>query len=556
MALEHIAHQAQEKMPILRGFEGEAFGKIFIMLVPLHFVQDELIYQEQDLGGSMYFILNGSVQISSGSSNESCVSKEQFEDSIYEPLKCKDALDSQSAEPFFGQMSLFHEVCKIRPETAKASPSVETLCLSREVAIEIRAFCPEFYEHLFNLCLLSASRHGVNNETIVSDDNRTRARGIPKIEQICSDLRKDLMNRHKQILKQILLKGKDSLQEGCAGALPTDALSVNPSFAPNLLECDILVGSNGMIPQEFRTSSDFQLPDLGLWREGILSITDSLEIWCIVDDMAHLIESRPKLLGTLVIHDQFQNTCQVWKLSETSSPTRPSVVHVGHMGVVKKRGQINTAFKTRYFVLSDARLEYYEDEKTYLVAKTSGLKGGLKGSVPTRNVKIMSGAGKTDEGYHFTIEDTSRGILIECACEEFESRDAWVQKIEASHDATVQCEKINTARFQSNPDSCENRHGCFLMVDCHDGNSKGLYLGCQKAKEAHALYASILQAVQHSKSLQNIQAEGNGNCPQVLQTVLCSRFPLHPDTNIQAECNGNYSQILRPRICEAGSQEK
>ena len=68
---------------------------------------------------------------------------------------------------------------------------------------------------------------------------------------------------------QTLLKGKALFQEGCVGALPTDALSVNPSFSPNLLEGDIWVDSNGKIPQEFLISSDFQLPDLGLWREGI-----------------------------------------------------------------------------------------------------------------------------------------------------------------------------------------------------------------------------------------------------------------------------------------------
>ncbi len=99
-------------------------------------------------------------------------------------------------------------------------------------------------------------------------------------------------------------------------------------------------------------------------------------------------------------------------------------------------------------MFNDASLEYYEDEKKYLVAKKSGLKGGLKGSVPTRNVKIGSGAGKTADGYHFTIEDTSRGIIIECVCEELESRDTWVQKIEASHDATVQCEKSRLRDFK------------------------------------------------------------------------------------------------------------
>jgi hypothetical protein len=37
----------------------------------------------------------------------------------------------------------------------------------------------------------------------------------------------------------------------------------------------------------------------------------------------------------------------------------PEVVHPHHQGFVRKRGQINTAFKLRYFVLSEGKLSYY-----------------------------------------------------------------------------------------------------------------------------------------------------------------------------------------------------
>jgi hypothetical protein len=115
---------------------------------------------------------------------------------------------------------------------------------------------------------------------------------------------------------------------------------------------------------------------------------------------------------------------------------------VGHMGVVKKRGHFNAAYKTRFLVLSDAMLEYYEDEKAYHVQNE-----GRKGSMPTRNAKVtsatLSGAIKSNDGYHFTIEDTSNGKLIECACEDAKSRDIWVQKIQASyHHATIKAEKV------------------------------------------------------------------------------------------------------------------
>jgi hypothetical protein len=120
-----------------------------------------------------------------------------------------------------------------------------------------------------------------------------------------------------------------------------------------------------------------------------------------------------------------------------------------HMGFVKKRvlkrgGQVNTAFNPRFFVLSEGMLEYYDDEKTYLVEKV----GGLRGSIPTRNIKVKSGADKSNDGYLFTIEDTSSGKLIECACEDAQDRDMWVQKIEASyHRATVHNENVTIAVF-------------------------------------------------------------------------------------------------------------
>jgi hypothetical protein len=124
------------------------------------------------------------------------------------------------------------------------------------------------------------------------------------------------------------------------------------------------------------------------------------------------------------------------------------------MGVVKKCGQFNAAFKNCFLVLSDAMLEYYEDEKTYLVEKQDGLKartGGWaedRGSIPTRNVKVISGAEKSNDGYLFTIEDTSNGKLIECACEDAQGRDMWVQKIQASyHHATVHGEKVTIAVY-------------------------------------------------------------------------------------------------------------
>jgi hypothetical protein len=128
-------------------------------------------------------------------------------------------------------------------------------------------------------------------------------------------------------------------------------------------------------------------------------------------------------------------------LRNSVSPLRQSIKH---MGVLKKRGQFNTTFKTRCFVLNEDILEYYDDEKSYLFNKERG----LKGSIQTRSAKVTpatcSGVDESNDGYHFTIEDTSSGKLIECACEDAQSRDLWVEKLQASyHNATVEGESVN-----------------------------------------------------------------------------------------------------------------
>jgi hypothetical protein len=106
------------------------------------------------------------------------------------------------------------------------------------------------------------------------------------------------------------------------------------------------------------------------------------------------------------------------------------------MGVAKERGQINTADKHRFLVLSDVMLEYYEDPNAYL----ADTEGGLKGSIPVREIKVTpatpSGVDISQEGHHFTIETNSQGKRIEFACEDADGRDMWVQKILACYEAT------------------------------------------------------------------------------------------------------------------------
>ena len=132
--------------------------------------------------------------------------------------------------------------------------------------------------------------------------------------------------------------------------------------------------------------------------------------------------------------------------------------HISHMGAAKKRGQINTAYKTRFLVLTDAVLEYYEDEEAYLV----GNEAGPKGSIPARDIKVKtstpSGVDQSKDGYHFTIVNTSSGKVIEFACSDAAGRDVWVRKIaEAYHNSAIQCEKVNLAVYMRTGDDSIGR---------------------------------------------------------------------------------------------------
>jgi hypothetical protein len=87
--------------------------------------------------------------------------------------------------------------------------------------------------------------------------------------------------------------------------------------------------------------------------------------------------------------------------------------------------------QTPFFVLTDEMFEYYEDENSYLAEKERG----LRGSIPARNIKVSNGTprghDKTRDGYHFTIENTSNGRVVECACQDAQGRDMWLEKIQA-----------------------------------------------------------------------------------------------------------------------------
>ena len=126
---------------------------------------------------------------------------------------------------------------------------------------------------------------------------------------------------------------------------------------------------------------------------------------------------------------------------------------------MKKRGQLNIAFKQRYFVLKDEMLEYYEDQKAYLTNK----RGGLKGSTSTKNITVTPATPKglklSKDGYYVTTSRLPQaqckrlikrnyihGKVIQCACESVVERDMWVHKLqESQRNAQIVAAKFTAA---------------------------------------------------------------------------------------------------------------
>jgi hypothetical protein len=204
---EHLSIQAQVQVPLFRGYESDVIGEIFINLQPMHFQNAEYIYNGKEPGGAMFFVTSGSVWVS-GYQGVSLLANLQLS-SVHRPqdlMKTKRiSATTDSVENFFGHTALFHEICKLRPDEAVAKSHVETLCLTRELLDTVRRFCPEFYSSLFDLCLLTASRYGVSNGKCAIRPRHTRSRTYPKMDQLCVELREQLMNQHKNFMtKQIM----------------------------------------------------------------------------------------------------------------------------------------------------------------------------------------------------------------------------------------------------------------------------------------------------------------------------------------------------------------
>ena len=345
-------------------------------------------------------------------------------------------------------------------DAAEAKSHVDTLCLTRTMLDTIRGFSPEFYDSMFDLCLLSASRYGITKMVFHPLHTHTvsRPRLVTKIDQFCIGLREQLMSQHKQFMTDNILGLKE---EDCADAplhlagkyigTEVSEQSIRPQGTSNaqspsskLVDCELLMCSLGMFKQNLPSPDESSS-----WKSGCLCVAKNLDVWYIVNKMDNLIESTPMCIGTLIINQEdFQKTCEIWKFDKLCTGPLVTKGRIQRCGLVKKRGQINTSYQERFFVLNHDVLEYYDDCSVYLQSQMervgSKSKGSskFKGTLSTRHLEVspgrQNGVNQSRDGYHFTIENKFDAKIIECACSDKETRDKWVQKIREASAAVLQ----------------------------------------------------------------------------------------------------------------------
>ena len=100
-------------------------------------------------------------------------------------------------------------------------------------------------------------------------------------------------------------------------------------------------------------------------------------------------------------------------------------------GYVRKKGQINPAWKTRFFVLQeDGTCSYYATEAAFEQHKEK------KGDFVCRGARLVANAGSDDKnGFLFNVHldgGSTDDRVIECAVDTAASRDAWVMSLSAA----------------------------------------------------------------------------------------------------------------------------
>ena len=111
-----------------------------------------------------------------------------------------------------------------------------------------------------------------------------------------------------------------------------------------------------------------------------------------------------------------------------------------HQGYMKKRGHVNTEYKTRFFVLAGNGIASYYESQADVDAKKEP-----KGSFSCAGLEVVPDAGSTTDGYHFTLyadQDGAEHKPFECACSSEDERSEWVAAFHDAQEIFGACETL------------------------------------------------------------------------------------------------------------------
>ena len=151
------------------------------------------------------------------------------------------------------------------------------------------------------------------------------------------------------------------------------------------------------------------------------ALTDANEkqVQCSVES-AHLREMWLKFLGKSSAEVFYSHSEAQALLAQEHDGT----LSTSHEGVVRKRGQTNTAFAERYFVLAAGSLKYYKSKKDV------DLNHKAQGELLCKGLQVEAAPTTSDRKteFDFIITDAQGKRIICCVPSEVE-RDVWLSKL-------------------------------------------------------------------------------------------------------------------------------
>jgi len=208
---------------------------------------------------------------------------------------------------------------------------------------------------------------------------------------------------------------------------------------------------------------------------------------------------------------QTQSGARTYEIDEDGSASGAAKAEgVSPSGVVKKgwlekRGEINTAWKNRFFVLSnDHVLRYYKDEESSRTGKNAGVIELTTGNVAVNKGSVID----SDHPHYFEVSTSARTYVL-CA----PSGDELNEWIAALGEAGISDESTKKADRSESVSSMASFIASGPLVEVHSGwmkkkGSGGALFGGKMQKRYFVLYDNRELHYFEGSSMENIQRKG------------------------------------------------